>query len=637
MITVVATRKRVTVTVEEGDGLLSGSHRAYFEAILDFRRLSSGMGYEWAESDFITEKVREVCDYLDRESLRYEIDGETNRLLTRARGSETRLVDAIAAGRLIKEGGPTSEPQISGIKRRLLPHQWQPVAHLLAVPFAANFSVPGAGKTQIVLSAFQELKNRGVIDCLVVIGPASSFLAWTEESRAVLENPGKIVRLAGLPEERLSAYEDALDVNLILATYHTANNDQSELIDLFRQRRCLLVLDESHYVKGSGALAQTVLNLAPEAERRIILTGTPMPNGFTDLWTQTTFLWPEQHLFGNRIQFRGKVATQVGQQLARERVSPLFTRVSKSDLGLPKQNYQRIPVSMGPIQSRIYEALTARTLMDLPLLPTERMVIREWRRAKMIRLLQAASNPALLAQYSMEFLLPPEEALDRPLLELIGNYLKYEMPRKVLMADAIIKRILADNPKEKIVVWTHFVRNIKLLLNLLADYGALPLYGAIPREAGEDDSEGFTREANIRAFRHNAQNKILIANPGAAAESISLHKVCHHAIYLDRTFNAGQFIQSRDRIHRVGLSQGEEVTYYLLISDGTIDQTIDQRLMAKETTMINVLNDPDIPSAGMDITANHLVGPDENEEEIDFTAVIEDIRLRLQSRNSAGS
>ena len=39
--------------------------------------------------------------------------------------------------------------------------------------------------------------------------------------------------------------------------------------------------------------------------------------------------------------------------------------------------------------------------------------------------------------------------------------------------------------------------------------------------------------------------------PGAPFESISLHKACHHSIYLERTFNAGHFIQSKDRIHRV--------------------------------------------------------------------------------------
>jgi SNF2 family DNA or RNA helicase len=595
------------------------------------------MGYEWDEGDRVAEQVREVCDYLEKHSLPYEADPEAARMLVRSRGSEVRLADAIAAGRAVKENAEMTAPSISGMKRPLLPHQWKPVAHLLAVPFAANFSVPGAGKTQIVLATFQELKNRGSVDCLVVVGPGSSFLAWTEESRAALEDPGIVVRLTGVPEERMVSYEEALTASIILVTYHTANNDQERLTALFRERRCLLVLDESHYVKGSGALAQMVLNISPEAERRIILTGTPMPNGFADLWTQATFLWPDQHVFGNRIQFRTRVSTPVGQQSARDRISPLFTRVRKSDLGLPRQLYERVTVSMGAIQSRIYAALASRTLLDISLLPTERVVIREWRRAKMIRLLQAASNPALLAQNSIEFSIPPESALDRPLLELIGSYLKFEMPPKVLAADQLVRNIFANDENEKVVIWTHFVRNIKLLLDLLREFGALPLYGAVPREATDEDEESFTRENHIRAFRNDPTCRVLIANPGAAAESISLHKVCHHAIYIDRTFNAGQFIQSRDRIHRVGLRPDEDVMYHLLMTEGSIDETVNQRLLAKETAMMNMLNDPDLPTAGFEISTNHLSGPDESEEELDFDAVIEDIRRRIERRSISGA
>jgi SNF2 family DNA or RNA helicase len=373
-----------------------------------------------------------------------------------------------------------------------------------------------------------------------------------------------------------------------------------------------------------------VLNISPEATRRIILTGTPMPNGFSDLWSQTTFLWPEQYLFGNRVQFRTLVATVAGQNTAKDRVRPLFTRVRKSDLGLPEQLYKRLPLSMGPIQSRIYNALAAKTLSELSLQTAERIVIREWRKARMVRLLQAASNPSLLAQNSIEFSIPPEDSLDRSLLELVGNYLHYEIPNKILACDKLVRQILSDE-HEKVVIWTHFVKNIELLLELLKDFGALPLYGAVPRE-GPDDEE-YTREKHIKTFRkRDHECRVMIANPGAAAESISLHKVSHHAIYLDRTFNAGQFIQSRDRIHRVGLDKSEIVTYHLLLSEGSIDETIDRRLMAKEQQMLDLLEDPDLPTAGVQIATDHLSGPDEGEEEIDFDAVLEDLRKRIELR-----
>jgi SNF2 family DNA or RNA helicase len=628
VIRISAGKAGLSLVADEQDPILRGTHRAYFETILNFRRRPSGEGFDWTEPGRITDQLRDVCDYIEDNGLPYVLDESAQRLLERARGSETRLAAAIASGRELLQRR-MSEPRVPGFKRRLLRHQWKPVEHLTEIPNVASFSVPGSGKTMMVLAAFQKLKAADEIDCLLVIGPGSSFLAWEEEYEACLKHPQAVVRLSGPPEERATAYLQAARADLVLVTYHTANNDENLLIDFLRSRRCLLVLDESHYVKGTGALARMALTLAPEATRRIVLTGTPMPNGFLDLWSQATFLWPEQHLLGNRLQFKALVAAPQGQLTAKNKIRPLFTRVTKSDLNLPRQQFERVTVTMGEIQKRIYDALAAKTLHDLNLLPAERMLIREWRKAKMVRLLQAASNPALLGQMSIEFSVPPESSLDRPLLQLVEKYLRYEMPNKVLAADKLVRRILKD-PKEKVVVWTHFIRNIELLLELLKDFGALPLYGAIPRD-GPDEEEN-TRENHIKAFRHDPGTRVLIANPGAAAESISLHKVCHHAIYVDRTFNAGQFIQSRDRIHRVGLKRSETVTYHLLLSNNSIDQIVDQRLQQKEQAMLDALEDPDVPTIGVEIATDHLSGPDESEERIDFDAVIEDIRKRLRSR-----
>lgn len=627
MIIIGARQDGLTLSLPVEDPVNSGIHRAYFETILDFRKRLDGTGYDWLSTERIGEQLRDVCEYLRDNSFGYELDQEATRLLAQYEGSEARLASAIAAGREIVEATDDRPPEIEGFKRRLLRHQWIPTQHLMAIPNAANFSVPGAGKTTVVLAAFQHLRYLREIECLLVIAPGSAFQPWEDEYLQCFERRAHSVRLTGSPEEREVAYRRALESELILVSYHTANNDRDRLVSLLRARRVMLVLDESHYVKGAGVLAEMVLNLAPEATRRVVLTGTPMPNGFGDLWTQVSFLWPERHLFGNRVQFRTLVSTPAGQEAARHRLRPLFTRVTKSDLGLPAQRYIKVPVSMGEHQARIYDILSSRTLNDLAFLPVERATIRQWRRARMIRLLQAASNPALLAQPSIEFSLPPEDALDRPILEVLTGYLKFEMPRKILMANELVRRLL-QRPNEKVIVWTHFVRNIELLMELLQDHGALPLYGAVPVD-GPDD-EQYTREQHISAFRNDPACRVLIGNPGAAAESISLHKVCHNAIYLDRTFNAGQFIQSRDRIHRVGLNADEEVTYHLLIGEGTIDETIDRRLVTKEERMANVLHDPDIPSGALQISTDHLSGPDDEEEEVDFDSVIEDLKKRLR-------
>jgi len=103
-----------------------------------------------------------------------------------------------------------------------------------------------------------------------------------------------------------------------------------------------------------------------------------------------------------------------------------------------------------------------------------------------------------------------------------------------------------------------------------------------------------TREKIINEFHQdNSTFQVIIANPFAVSESISLHKACQNAIYLERTFNAANFVQSKDRIHRVGLE--EEVNYFYLINKNTIEETIHERLKHKEERMIYIMEKYEIP------------------------------------------
>ena len=92
---------------------------------------------------------------------------------------------------------------------------------------------------------------------------------------------------------------------------------------------------------------------------------------------------------------------------------------------------------------------------------------------------------------------------------------------------------------------------------------------------------------------------LMIANPAAAGEGVSLHQVCHDAVYLDRTFNAGQYLQSLDRIHRLGLPPSTDTRITLLLSRGTIDEVIDDRVREKAERLGTMLDDPDIAAMAL--------------------------------------
>ena len=90
---------------------------------------------------------------------------------------------------------------------------------------------------------------------------------------------------------------------------------------------------------------------------------------------------------------------------------------------------------------------------------------------------------------------------------------------------------------------------------------------------------------------------VLITNPHTLAESVSLHSVCHDAVYYEYSFNLVHLLQSKDRIHRLGLPEGQDTRYYFL-SEGydhhgrgfSMDQEIYERLQMKEQTMLRAID-----------------------------------------------
>jgi hypothetical protein len=82
----------------------------------------------------------------------------------------------------------------------------------------------------------------------------------------------------------------------------------------------------------------------------------------------------------------------------------------------------------------------------------------------------------------------------------------------------------------KSVIWTIFTGTILDLEKLLSDANPVTLYGQIPTG---DEASPDTREGRIRRFHQDPACSVMIANPAAASEGISLHEVCHDAIYLD--------------------------------------------------------------------------------------------------------
>jgi len=485
-----------------------------------------------------------------------------------------------------------AELTASGFLRKLKPFQVRNLAKLLLLPHGADFSVPGAGKTTVALANFAIQRARGTVERMLVIGPIAAFDAWKTESVACLSNPPKIAVHTG-PDSIIPRATE-----LLLTNYHRVANDYERVRAYVDAKPTQVVLDEAHRVKrgAAGVHGRAVLDLAYAARRRDVLTGTPAPQGASDLIALIRFLYPGQDramlpvdAYNESMGRDPDVVRQTSQAIER-----YFVRTPKSALGLPDPRWEIVARPMGAIQSAIYEALVGRYRGAFQLSTDSRRHFDRLGRVVMY-LLEAATNPALLVAGSDSddeegFAHPPiEVAGNEPLSRLLRDYAQYEHPWKY----NFVVEAVADAARrgEKILIWSTFVRNLRALAHELHEFNPAVIHGGVPPEDTAPPG-ALTREVELERFRTDPSCTVLLANPAAAGEGISLHHWCHHAIYLDRTFNAGHFLQSQDRIHRLGLAPHIETRFTVLISEGSIDAVVDDRLRDKVKTLAMLMNDP---------------------------------------------
>lgn len=482
--------------------------------------------------------------------------------------------------------------------RKLKKPQVLNLSRLLALPHGANFSVPGAGKTTTALATYEILRAEGKVDRLLVVAPKNAFLAWEDEIRVCF--PGHAVMLRRLEggEGGVSAAL-ADDPEICLITYQLLVNVQRQVLEWAHQHKSHIVLDESHRIK-SGAPRVTpaaALALSGSGIRRDILSGTPLPQSPEDLRPQMEFLWPGQRILPDARPPAAGYDDVIADIQAR--VIPLYVRTTKKDLELPRLELSRIPVELGAIQRELYELLRSEAKRKASRMsPGDRAYLRQLGR-HVVRLLEAATNPLLLVH---GIVLDEEDELDESTTvlrayDLIREFARHEKPAKLAKAKELATAELAIASDRKVLLWTSFIENIDALAKMLKEFKPVVLHGSVQTGTAEDPD---TREGRIRRFHEDNDCRIMIANPAACGEGISLHTACHYAIYVDRTFNAAHYLQSVDRIHRLGLLEAQETKIDILEARWTIDARVARRLTKKIEAMSTILNDPGLAALAYD-------------------------------------
>jgi hypothetical protein len=491
-----------------------------------------------------------------------------------------------------------------GYSRQLKSFQLRDLARLLSLPHGANFSVPGAGKTSVTFAL--SLLASGPEDHLFVVAPKAAFPAWRGVVAECIEGDAPewvkedFTVLAGTEYQNEAALRSG--ARRFLMSYDLLVRQQALIAAYFSRQSVHLVLDESHRMKAGLASQRGafLINIASSPSRRDILSGTPMPQDANDMASQLGFLWPGQ---GYDLQIQRGVSP-------RQVLGDLYVRTTKHELGLTPAVRHFYDVAMADGQLALYGVVKNEILRQITKAMSNASPDFLSARNSVMRLLQLSTNPTLALQ-----------AMTRDMRDIssgIADQVVEEGASLKMREVCAHARALAKEGK-KSVIWTIFTQSILDLERILADLNPVSLYGAVPSgEAGDPT----TREGRLAKFHLDPYCKVMIANPAAAGEGISLHTVCHDAIYLDRSYVSTHYLQSIDRIHRLGLEAGIETNIHIYRTKapaglGSVDLSVSRRLAQKIHGLEHLLDDLDLRQLALD--------EDNADDPIDYDVDMQDL------------
>lgn len=425
----------------------------------------------------------------------------------------------------------------------------------------------GCGKTLTSIAVMGALYQQGMIDRILIVAPTSVVAVWPRELADFAEFPFTVQTLLGDKRKRLKAITDLRryrypKLKVAVINYESVWRDGiKEALQEYDPD--LIICDESQRIKGHDSKQSKAMHeLGDQARYKMILSGTPVQNNVTDIWSQYRFLdrtvfgdlyYPFQnHFCVMHSVFKSKVLRTINEDELIQKEHSIAFRVTKEEaLDLPEQTFEVRYIEMTAKERRIYETLKRESVAELE---GEGTVTATTVLTRLLR----------LQQFTGGFLVKD------------GG----EQPQQISTAklDAlkdIVEDYVLDGGK-KLVVFARFIPEVDAILQMAekvlhpAGKKTVSIYGAIKKEERGDI---------IAQFQKDPDTVLIVGQIDTLGVGVTL-TAADTCVYYSKTYNYATYEQSLSRIHRI--SQRNVCTYIDLVCADSVDEKITHALKKKE-------------------------------------------------------
>jgi SNF2 family DNA or RNA helicase len=451
--------------------------------------------------------------------------------------------------------------QPSSLQGQLRPYQLKGVswlAFLKQFGFGACLADDmGLGKTIEFISLLlhdREMEISSFKNPTLLICPMSIVGNWQREVERFAPSLSVMIHHGA---ERLADeafVEEAKRHDIVITTYALALRDQEQLSTIDWE---YVVVDEAQYIKNETA-KQTKAIKSIQAKHRIALTGTPVENRLSELWSIMEFLNP--HYLGSGTDFRKNFATPIEKYHDAERaeilkrlIQPFVLRRVKTDKtiiqDLPDKMEMNVYCNLTQEQASLYEAVVKEMIEKIE--ESEGIERRGLVLATLMKLKQVCNHPAQFVGDNSS--LPGRSGKLERLEEMLGE-------------------VLATS--EKALIFTQFAEMGSLLRSHLQETlgcEVLFLHGGTPKKQRDAMVQRFQQE------RHSPPIFILSLKAGGVGLNLT---GANHVFHFDRWWNPAVENQATDRAFRIGQKKNVQVHKFVCV--GTLEERINSMIEQKK-------------------------------------------------------